>query len=164
MSKEKRIKKERERLAALFADLDENQLQTAAGLISSAAFLRVTLEDLEEDINADGCIDEYTNGANQCGYKVAANVQAYTSLNAKYQSTMQKLLKIVPPAPKKTREKSALEVMADEEKRADEESRFRKLERQKRCEEDFFNALAKGEASQAAYKEFCAAWSKAHPE
>ena len=46
-NKETRIAAERERLNALFADLDENQQQTAAGLISSAAFLRVTLEDLE---------------------------------------------------------------------------------------------------------------------
>ena len=103
-SKEERIAAERERLGALFADLDANQLQAAAGLISSAAFLAVSLEDLEAEINANGCIDEYTNGANQCGYKVAASVQAYTSLNAKYQSTMNKLLKLVPPAPKPKKE------------------------------------------------------------
>lgn len=104
MSKEKRIAAERERLNALFADLDANQLQAAAGLISSAAFLRVSLEDLEAEINANGCIDEYTNGANQSGYKVSASVQAYTALNAKYQSTMQKLLKLVPPTPKPKKE------------------------------------------------------------
>lgn len=104
MTKEERIAAERERLNALFADLDANQLQAAAGLISSAAFLAVSLEDLEAEINANGCIDEYTNGANQCGYKVAASVQAYTSLNAKYQSTMNKLLKLVPPAPKPKKE------------------------------------------------------------
>ena len=100
MSKEESIEAERERLKALFADLDANQLQTAAGLISSAAFLRVTLEDLEEEINAAGCTEEYINGSNQSGVKVSAACQAYAQLNTKYQSTMQKLLKIVPPAPK----------------------------------------------------------------
>lgn len=100
MSKEKRIAAERERLNALFADLDANQLQAAAGLISSAAFLAVSLEDLEAEINANGYIDSYTNGASQAGEKISAAVQAYTALNAKYQSTIQKLLKIVPPAPK----------------------------------------------------------------
>lgn len=99
-NKEKRIAEERERLGALFTDLDENQQQTAAGLISSAAFLRVTLEDLEAEINAAGCTEEYTNGSNQSGVKVSAACQAYAQLNTKYQSTMQKLLKIVPPAPK----------------------------------------------------------------
>ena len=100
MSKEERIAAERERLNALFADLDANQLQAAAGLISSAAFLAVSLEDLEAEINANGYIDSYTNGASQAGEKISAAVQAYATLNAKYQSTIQKLLKIVPPAPK----------------------------------------------------------------
>ena len=57
MSKEERIAAERERLNKLFADLDANQLQAAAGLISSAAFLAVSLEDLEAEINANGYID-----------------------------------------------------------------------------------------------------------
>lgn len=100
MKKEERIAAERERLNALFADLDANQLQAAAGLISSAAFLAVSLEDLEADINANGYIDSYTNGSNQAGEKISAAVQAYATLNAKYQSTIQKLLKIVPPVPK----------------------------------------------------------------
>ena len=100
MSKEERIAAERERLNALFADLDANQLQAAAGLISSAAFLAVSLEDLEAEINANGYIDSYTNGSNQAGEKISAAVQAYTALNAKYQSTIQKLLKIVPKARK----------------------------------------------------------------
>jgi len=102
MSKEERIAAERERLNALFADLDANQLQAAAGLIRSAAFLAVSLEDLEAEINANGYIDSYTNGASQAGEKISAAVQAYTALNAKYQSTIQKLLKIVPPARKQT--------------------------------------------------------------
>ena len=101
MTKEQRIAAESERLGALFADLDENQQQTAAGLISSAAFLRVTLEDLEAEINAAGCTEEYINGRDQSGVKVSAACQAYASFNTKYQSTIQKLLKIVPPAPKK---------------------------------------------------------------
>ena len=104
MTKEERITAERDRLNALFADLDENQQQTAAGLISSAAFLRVTLEDLEAEINAAGCTEEYINGRDQSGVKVSAACQAYAQLNTKYQSTMQKLLKIVPPAPKPKKE------------------------------------------------------------
>lgn len=133
-NKEKRIAAERERLGALFADLDENQQQTAAGLISSAAFLRVTLEDLEAEINAAGCIEEYTNGANQCGYKVSAACQAYAQLNTKYQSTIQKLLKIVPPAPKKPKPKSAEEIMAERERA----ERLEKYERNRRRSQAMF--------------------------
>ena len=160
MSKEERIAAERERLNALFADLDANQLQAAAGLISSAAFLAVSLEDLEADINANGCIDEYTNGANQCGYKVAASVQAYTSLNAKYQSTMNKLLKLVPPAPKpaKEPEKTTAELKAEIEA----QQRQRIIDRQRQRDVDFLTAVSNGTATNETYKEFCATWEKEH--
>lgn len=168
MSKEERIEKERERLAALFADLDENRQQAAAGLISSAAFLRVSLEDLEAEINANGCIDEYTNGANQSGYKVAANVQAYTSLNAKYQSTMQKLLKIVPPAPKKPREKSAEEIAVEEKAKREEEEKLERLQKEHEREQALLQALGeafKGETpSVNEYREYKEQWLREHPE
>lgn len=156
-NKETRIAAERERLAALFADLDENQQQTAAGLISSAAFLRVTLEDLETEINAAGCIEEYTNGANQCGYKVSAACQAYAQLNTKYQSTIQKLLKIVPPAPKKPKEKPAEEIAAEKE-RAKREALAEKMNA------DFLEAARAGTASYEKYSEFCAEWEREHAD
>ena len=168
MSKEERIAAERERLNALFADLDANQLQAAAGLISSAAFLAVSLEDLEAEINANGCIDEYTNGANQSGYKVAANVQAYTSLNTKYQSTMQKLLKIVPPAPRKPREKSAEEMAAEQKaarEKAEKEERERKQHEREIAITDAFCEEYKGKPQTAnAYREFKEKWEREHPE
>ena len=168
MTKEERIAAERERLNALFADLDENQLQAAAGLISSAAFLRVSLEDLEAEINANGCIDEYTNGANQSGYKVAASVQAYTSLNAKYQSTMQKLLKLVPPAPKKPKPKSAEEIAAEEKaarEKAERQERERKQQERKKAITDAFCEAYKGKPQTLdAYREFTEKWEREHPE
>ena len=159
MSKEERIAAERERLNKLFADLDENQQQTAAGLISSAAFLLITLQDLETEINAAGCIEEYTNGANQCGYKVSAACQAYAQLNTKYQSTIQKLLKIVPPAPKK---KTAAQIAAEEERAKAEEREAREYERAEQRNADFLTAIRAGTASYEKYSEFCAEWEKEH--
>ena len=145
MTKEERITAERERLAALFKDLDANQQQTAAGLISSAAFLRVTLEDLEAEINAAGCTEEYVNGRDQSGVKVAASVQAYASLNTKYQSTIQKLLKIVPPAPKKPKPKSTEEIAAEKAAAKEKERRDKVFKMQQQRYADFFAACRKGE-------------------
>ena len=162
MTKEERITAERERLAALFKDLDANQQQTAAGLISSAAFLRVTLEDLEAEINAAGCTEEYVNGRDQSGVKVAASVQAYASLNTKYQSTIQKLLKIVPPAPKpKAKTKTEEEKRAEEAKAAEQE-KARQWEKQRQCDNDFMAAVGAGIITKEEYKEFCAAWKEEH--
>ena len=168
MSKEERIIAERERLAALFRDLDENQLQAAAGLISSAAFLSVSLEDLEAEINASGYIDTYTNGKDQSGEKISAAVQAYATLNAKYQSTIQKLLKIVPPAPKKPRRKSAEEIAAEERQKREEEERqahyMKQRERAKAITEAFCEAYKGKPQTVDAYREFREQWERDHPE
>ena len=104
MTKETRIAKEKQRLNDLFVDLDANQRQTAAGLINSAAFLAVSLADLEAEINKNGYVDTYQNGATQSGEKISASVQAYATLTAKYTTIMNALLKIVPPAPKPKKE------------------------------------------------------------
>lgn len=101
MDKEKRIAKELRRLNKLFVNLEENQKQTAAGLIRSAAFMAVSLEDLEEIINEQGYIDQYQNGANQNGEKISAAVQTYNNMIARYTTVITKLLKIVPPKEKK---------------------------------------------------------------
>ena len=164
MTKEERINKERERLTALFADLDENQQQTAAGLISSAAFLLITLQDLEAEINAAGCTELYVNGRDQSGVKVSAACQAYAQLNTKYQSTMQKLLKIVPPAPKKPREKSAEEIAAEKAEAEAKEHRDKVFKMQQQRDADFFAAIKAGTATTDTYKEFCAAWDKEHAD
>ena len=168
MTKEERIAAERERLAATFADLDENQLKTAAGLISSAAFLRVTLCDLEEEINAAGCTEEYINGKNQSGVKVSAACQAYAQLNTKYQSTIQKLLKITPPAPKKPKKKSAEELAAEQKaarERAERQERERKQQERKKAITDAFCEAYKGKPQTLdAYREFSEKWEREHPE
>ena len=98
MTKQERIEAEKARLFELFKNMDVNQLETARGLISSAAFLRVSLEDLEKIINENGYVDEYSNGQHQTGQKISAAVQSYNGLCAKYTTIVTKLLSIVPPA------------------------------------------------------------------
>ena len=164
MTKTERIQAEQDRLNEVFKDLDANQKQTAAGLISSAAFLAIQLEDLQEEINANGCVEEYVNGKDQHGVKVAACVQAYGTLNGKYQSVMAKLLKIVPPAPKKPKQKSAEEIAAEKAEAKARERRDLEIRKQQQRDADFFAACRKGEASGDTYKEFCAEWERIHAD
>lgn len=154
MNKEERIQIERERLLKLFADLDFNQLETAAGLIRSAAFLAVSLEDLEAEINANGYIDSYTNGASQAGEKISAAVQAYATLNQKYQSTIAKLLKIVPPAPKKPKPKTAEQIEADLLANIETAKRKRRDQAERAKDEAFLTALMHGTVKQDDYKKY----------
>lgn len=151
MEKEQRIKKELRRLNKLFVNLEENQKQTAAGLIRSAAFMAVSLEDLEEIINEQGYIDQYQNGANQNGEKISAAVQTYNNMVARYTTIIDKLLKIVPRAEKK--EKNIIH--------APRETERERAEREKRQEEKertalFFEALKDGRITQDDYTAFMA--------
>ena len=54
LTKEQKIKKEIARLKRVFKDLDKNKLQTVESLIKNAAFMAVSLEELQEIINAEG--------------------------------------------------------------------------------------------------------------
>lgn len=79
-------------------------------LLSKFAFMEVTLEDLQKDINQNGCHDEYKNGANQYGKKAAADLQAYNALIKNYNVVSERLEKMLPPEKKR----SKLEMFADE--------------------------------------------------
>ena len=46
----------REKLAEVFAKMDENKRKTAEKLMDNAAFMAVTLEDLRDSINENGCV------------------------------------------------------------------------------------------------------------
>ena len=52
--KERRIKKEANRLKKIYAKMDGDRMSLVIGTIQRAAFLRVSLEELEGDLNENG--------------------------------------------------------------------------------------------------------------
>ena len=101
--KETRIKKEKERLGAIFKDLEENKLKTCQALIDRAAFITVSLEDLEVQLNETGWVETYQNGENQSGMKKAAAADVHISLTKNLNAIVKQLLDLVPPAQKASR-------------------------------------------------------------
>ena len=101
--KETRIRREKERLLEIFKDLEENKLKTTMALIDRAAFITVSLEDLEEELNRSGWIETYRNGENQSGIKKAAAADVHISLTKNLNAIMKQLLDIVPPSQKSSR-------------------------------------------------------------
>ena len=99
MNELERIKAEEDRLLSIFSNLDGNELEVARGLISQAAFMQITLEDLQKEINENGCVGEYKNGADQYGKKQSSELQAYNQTLRSYNAVIGKLLRIVPPVP-----------------------------------------------------------------
>jgi hypothetical protein len=98
-----RIKKEKERLEEIFQDLEPNKLKTCAALIDRAAFITVSLEDLEAQINETSWTEYYQNGDKQSGWKKSAAADVHISLTKNLNAIIKQLLELVPPAQKKSR-------------------------------------------------------------
>jgi hypothetical protein len=95
-TREQRIKAEKSRLRKLCKDLPENKKAIALPLVEQAAFMRITLDDLQEEINEAGCVEEYQNGRNQSGFKTTAALQAYNSTVKNYAAVCERLDRILP--------------------------------------------------------------------
>lgn len=87
----------------VFKDLEPNKLETCAALIDRAAFITISLEDLEEQLNVTGWVETYQNGENQCGMKKAAAADVHISLTKNLNAIVKQLLDLVPPAQKASR-------------------------------------------------------------
>ena len=100
--KEKRITAELARISKPFEKVDANQKTVIAPLLQNAAFMKVTLEELQEIINAEGVTEVYQNGANQRGTKQSATLQSYNSLIKNYTTAIKTLAQLLPPVEKKS--------------------------------------------------------------
>jgi len=98
LSKESRIKKEERRLRAKMKGLDKNKLETAASLIRNAARLTVAMDDIWEDYNAVGYVEEYDNGGGQKGRKPSEARKAINEMTKNLTAIMRLLIELAPPA------------------------------------------------------------------
>ena len=108
LTKEEKIKREVNRLKRTFKDLDKNKLATVLPLIQDAAFMSVTLEELREAINRDGCVSEYKNGENQYGMKKSPEVEIHIAMTKNHATVLKHLATLVPPEKRKDSRLEAL--------------------------------------------------------
>ena len=83
LEKQKRIKKEINRLKKLFKEIDENKKKLVQTTIEDVAFLTVTMQDLRENIVREGTTVTYKNGENQYGTKQSPDAQLYLQMSQK---------------------------------------------------------------------------------
>lgn len=102
-TREQRIKKEKNRLLKLFKDLEPNKRQTCQALIERAAFITVSLEDIEEQLNEIGFTEYYQNGETQSGWKKSAAADVHISLTKNLNAIIKQLLELVPAAQKRSK-------------------------------------------------------------
>ena len=96
LTKEERIKREIRRLNKIYKEMDPDSKKAIKSLIENAAFMAVTLEDLQETINREGVISEYQNGANQWGTKKSPEVEVYNTMIKHYMAIIKQLTDLLP--------------------------------------------------------------------
>lgn len=99
--KEKRIRQEKDKLKRQFNKIDKKKKSLAARLIENAAFMAITLEELQQEINEKGCISEYKNGENQYGTKKSPEVEVYNTMVKNYAAVIRQLTDLLPEGSEK---------------------------------------------------------------
>lgn len=100
LEKNKRIKKETNRLKRLFSEIEENKKKLVFATIEDVAFLSVTMQDLRDQIIRDGTTVEYKNGENQYGTKQSPDAQLYLQMSQKQTQAMKILVDCLPKTEK----------------------------------------------------------------
>ncbi|EQJ93933.1 TPA: hypothetical protein KOB80_003206 [Clostridioides difficile] len=95
ITKEAKIKKEINRLNRIFKDVDEKKKKSVEGLIQESAFMRITLEELKENINLFGVIDEMQQGEYSI-LRESPYVKTYNTMIQRYTTLNDKLLALLP--------------------------------------------------------------------
>ena len=90
------IKKEVRRLTKILKDVDKNKKETVKRLIENAAFMAVTLDELQEEINKNGVVSEYKNGENQYGTKKSPEVEVYNTMVKNQMAVIKQLCELAP--------------------------------------------------------------------
>lgn len=137
-----RITEELNRISRFYKGIAENQREIISPLLQNAAFMKVTLEDLQEIIATEGVTDTYQNGANQYGTKQSATLQSYNSLIKNYASVIKTLSQLLPPETKR----SALQDFLDFQQRPEtpeelEAERQREEEHQQKLKAELNRAI-----------------------
>ena len=97
MEKGERIKKEERRLKRIYKNIEDNKKDTVIGLIQRLAYLRVTLEDFEKNLDEKGFVELFQQGEKQAPYERKRPVaDLYNTMNTAYQKGIKQLTDLLP--------------------------------------------------------------------
>lgn len=96
IAKQQEIKKEIAKLNKLFKDMEPKFKKTVQSVVENAAFMAVTLRELQDHLNKNGLTCEYQNGENQWGTKKSPEVEIYNTMIKNFISAMKSLTDLLP--------------------------------------------------------------------
>lgn len=97
LEKDKRIQKEKTKLNRIYKDIDKDKKSLIEGLIQRAAYMRITLEDYEKDIDENGYVELFSQSDKTEPYERERPViRLYNTMNKNYQSIIKQLSDLLP--------------------------------------------------------------------
>lgn len=101
-TKDERIKAEERRLTKIYGDLKgEKKMKAAQGLIRRAAYMRVMLEECENDIVENGLTEKFSQGEQEPYDRKRPIADLYSAMNTSYQKITKQLTDLLPTEAKK---------------------------------------------------------------
>lgn len=101
LDKRKRINEEKARLIRIYSILSKETNEIIDGLISRAAYMKVSLEDYEEDLDQNGYVEKFTQSLDTEPYERERPVaRLYNTMNKNYQSIVKQLTEMIPKSDK----------------------------------------------------------------
>lgn len=91
-----RIKKEQKRITKLYKNLPKDRLEITKKLIERAAYMLVSLEDMEDKIAADGLVVKMPQGSYTIE-RAHPLLQQYNAMVKNYNATIKQLNESLPP-------------------------------------------------------------------
>lgn len=106
LEREKKIKQEMNRIKKIYKDLDKDKIKVVEGLVKDAAFIKLTLEELRDDLFKNGLTEMYENGP-QVVKRERPETKIYATMIQRYSQVMKQLIDYM-PVEVKTEEKDEL--------------------------------------------------------
>lgn len=94
--KKTRINRRIKELKSIFSEVDADKTKLVMPCIVQAAQMELYIEDLCEQLDAAGFVEEYRNGENQTGKKESTESRAYSSMIKNYNAVIRTLLSCLP--------------------------------------------------------------------
>ena len=116
IEKNKKIKKEKQKLKKIFNKIDKNRQTIVEKLIDNVAFMSITLDELKEDIKKHGVKETYMNGNNQFGFKESIESKTYNTMLKNYMNAVKQLIDLLPDDEKKNAGEDLLKFIASGKK------------------------------------------------
>ena len=97
LEKEKKIRAEKNRIAKIYKNInmDKDITKVLDGLISDAAFMRVSLEEVKQKLIKEGLMEKFKNGSQEF-MREKPEAKLFLNFMKQYSNTMKQLIDLMP--------------------------------------------------------------------